>query len=86
MLSFFFFSLQHKILNIQHCLYYCLVQGSCGLSEFLKFKLLLLMTCAMILSRLQAFWVGDSSNPELQLSKDNIKSSEIIFQFLEHES
>lgn len=44
------------------------------------------MTFAMILSRLQAFWVRDSSNLELQFSKDNIKSSESLFQFLEHES
>lgn len=86
----FFFSLQcrflSRFLNIQHCWCYYLVQGSRELLGFLKFKLLLLMTFAMILSRLQAFWVRDSSNLELHFSKDNIKSSESLFQFLEHES
>jgi len=57
---FFFFSLQHKLLNVQHCLYHYVVQGRGGLLGFLRFILPLLMTCAMILSSLQAFCIEDS--------------------------
>lgn len=67
--SFFFLHKEKStFLSTQHHLYYF-----SGLLGFWKFRLLLLITCAMMQPRLWGFGVGDCSNLGLQSFNVNIK-------------